>query len=394
MKNLYIIANTAYGKELSGGDRIFIEFSRRWNGKVNLFISEDGFNIAKRSNLENVEYNIWTRNKYNKFGYFFTYIIKIVHSILNAILLKKLPEDTVLYSASDFLPDSIPAFLLKIKNRNTKWIAGFYLFAPSIFDFFSSTGKRRLRLFKDLSYWITQKIAYYLMLKFADCIFVTSEPDKKRFIARGRDEKDIIVVKGGVDLPAVSSARTYQDMKNKKYDACFLGRFHPQKGVLELIDIWDIVCRERKYSKLAIIGDGELKEEIERKIIKKNLDKNIFLLGFIDGENKYKIFRESKIILHPALYDSGGMSAAEGMAFGLPAIGFDLPHLIEYYSKGMLKARIGNLKDFAMKIVELLENENLYNRISNDAIELTSKEWSWDKRVREIEEKLKLSGVL
>ena len=393
MKDLYIFANTAYGKELSGGDRIFIEISRRWDGKVKLFTSEDGFNITKRSNLENVEYNIWTKSEFNKFGYFFTYIVKTIHSILNVIFLKKLNENTVLYSASDFLPDSVPAFLLKMKNKKIKWIAGFYLFAPSVFDFFSKSSRRKFRLFKDLSFWLTQKIAYYLILKFANVIFVTSEPDKKRFIAKGRGGENIIVIKGGVDLPSLDTVDT-QNMNNKKYDACFLGRLHPQKGVLELIDIWDIVCRERQNSRLAIIGDGELMEEIEKKIAKNNLGKNIFLFGFMDGKDKYEIFRNSKIILHPALYDSGGMSAAEGMAWGLPAVGFDLPHLVEYYPKGMLKAKIGNLKDFAMKIIDLLRDNDLYNRTSREAVDLTSNEWSWDKKVDDIKSKLRITGVI
>ena len=400
MKNLFIIANAAYGKELSGGDRIFIEISRRWEGRVTLLISEDGYNIAKRSNLENAEYNIFklheynilTSAKFNKSGFFLTYIIRTIHSILKALFLKKLPQDTVLYSASDFLPDSIPAFLLKIKNGNIKWIAAFYLFAPPVFDFFSASSKRKFRLFKDTAYFLTQKIPYYLILKFADVIFVTSEPDKKRFMDKGRNGEEVIVVKGGVDLPD----KTYEikNIKDKKYDACFLGRLHPQKGVLELIDIWNIVCREIEGSRLAIIGDGELKDGINRKIAKYNLDKNIFLLGFMDGEDKYKVFKESKIMLHPALYDSGGMSAAEGMAWGLPAVGFDLPHLVEYYPKGMLKARRGDLKDFAMKIVKILKDENLYNSISRDAVELTACEWSWDKRVKDITEKLKLANIL
>ena len=41
-----------------------------------------------------------------------------------------------------------------------------------------------------------------------------------------------------------------------------------------------------------------------------DLAKNIELLGFKDGSEKYAVFKQSKIIVHPAIFDSGGMAAA------------------------------------------------------------------------------------
>ena len=112
-----------------------------------------------------------------------------------------------------------------------------------------------------------------------------------------------------------------------------------------------------------------------------SLSHNVKLFGYIfDGPEKYGIFASSKIVVHPAFYDSGGMAAAEAMAFGLPCVGFDLDSYKSYYPKGMVKVRIGDLKGFADKIVELIRNLEIRNQIGEEAQKMIKKNWSWEQR--------------
>ena len=106
------------------------------------------------------------------------------------------------------------------------------------------------------------------------------------------------------------------------------------------------------------------------------------MFGFLDGLEKIKVFKDSKIVLHPALYDSGGMAACEAMICGLPGVSFDLPALKVYYPKGMLKTPCYDLKAFAENILRLLENKSLYNQLRKDAINW-AKEWDWNKVAEE-----------
>ena len=92
----------------------------------------------------------------------------------------------------------------------------------------------------------------------------------------------------------------------------------------------------------------------------------------------------SKVIVHPATYDSGGMAAAEAMAWGLPGVGFDLEALRTYYPKGMLKTKCFNLKEFARNILELLVNAGSYSKISQEAYSLVLENWEWDRQAQVI----------
>ena len=82
-----------------------------------------------------------------------------------------------------------------------------------------------------------------------------------------------------------------------------------------------------------MIGVGELESEVKKKIRRCGLEQNIILFGFKDGIEKIRIFKDSRVVVHPAIYDSGGMAACEAMACGLPGVSFDLPALKNLLSK-------------------------------------------------------------
>jgi len=390
---IIFIANNTIGSGMSGGDRIWINFIKYWENKIdiNLICSEEAHNMLKREFAENGLESMTISDKkipleYLNIRNLFKYQIKRIFKGVKAVYsnLKIIKKSTFIYSASDFYPDIIPAFFAKIIYRKIKWIAGYYLIAPSPIG--SKTPYKKNNRLKGLMYWMMQRTSLFIVKHFADYVFVTSEPDVKNFISKKLENSKIIIIKGGIYL---QDSRDYINRTNiisvekRKYDACFVGRFHVQKGILELIDIWNILNSKINNKKLAIIGDGELKEEIEDKINKYNLNKNIEILGFLDGEDKYEIFRNSKMILHPAIFDSGGMAMAEGMAFGLPGISFDLEALKSYYPKGVLKITCFDLESFANTIIKLLEDSELYAKFSGEAYEY-AKTWDWKVRADSI----------
>jgi glycosyltransferase involved in cell wall biosynthesis len=214
-----------------------------------------------------------------------------------------------------------------------------------------------------------------MIRRFADVVFVTNELDRLRVADAKRLTIDrVIAVRGGVDLRL---ANEVPDPPAKIYEAVFIGRLHPQKGALELIEIWKMVCNEFPNARLAIIGNGELENEIRNRINRNGLAKNITMLGFVDGREKIRVFKESRIVLHPAVYDSGGMASAEAMACGLPGICFDLPVMRTYYPRGMVRIPQNDFHAFAEEIMALLNDSDRYAVLSEEAVE-QSASWDWD----------------
>ncbi|MFH2146186.1 MAG: glycosyltransferase family 4 protein [Candidatus Omnitrophota bacterium] len=399
--NIHIIANSAALDKkfaaLSGGDRIYIELARAWAAQghlIDIYAWEEGLEMCRdRYDLKGVNFHLWSAGIVRGMPFAVGYLYRIFSGLVYSLRLK-IPEGALIYSASDFWQDFIPAMILKLRNKNVKWIAGFYMFAPRFWQKDSPYKGRRFII--GLFYWLSQLPVYYLIKRYADMVFVTSEPDAKRFLSRQRGADRTVVVRGGVNLKPsreyLSSEKAIPQAE-KKYDACFVGRFHPQKGVLELVDIWKLVCRQNPKAKLVMIGSGGLEREVKNKISQLQLNENIDLAGFKDGEPKYEIFRNSKIVVHPAIYDSGGMAAAEAMAWGLPGVSFDLEALKTYYPKGMIKVKCFDLQEFAKTIIKLLQEEKLYTQVSKEGLELVREEWDWSKRSEMIYERI-MKGLM
>lgn len=363
----------------SGGDRILIEVLKRWVKKgvlVNVYTIERGYAFCVSYGLSNVNYEILSSSKIDRFGFLFSYIVRIVRGCSKAMV-TQLPSSKddmiVVYSSSDFWPDSLPAWILRMRFKNLKWIAGFYLFSPVPLSKNSSYKGKRFA--KGLLYHLSQLPVFYLIRKYADMVWVTNELDRVRFIDGKRLAPDkVIAIRGGVDS---KTPLLIPEPRKKRFDAIFIGRLVPEKGVLELIDIWKYVCQKKKGAKLAILGSGPLSTPVQNKIKQYGLTDNINALGFIDGVEKFRIIKACKVVVHPSVLDSGGMAACEAMICGLPGVSFDLQSLKAYYPKGMLKTPCYDLKVFADNILKLLCDESLYNTLSKEARDF-AKKWDWD----------------
>lgn len=380
-KSLIIISNNNLGPVQSGGDTIYLAFIKYWTKKLNIILwgSQESLNLLRKNKLKTnfiQSDSINTRYQPTVLNLLWHSLRRTIKGLISITKNHRLFKNSdYCYTASDFLPDFIFGLLYKLINSHGQWLCGYYLAVPSPK---SPDSPYKNQILKNYFYYLIQKITLKLANQYADFILITSSPDKKYFPG-----KKVIVVQGGVDLTASEKylkSKYVKPVSKRQFDAVFLGRLHPQKGVLELIDIWKIVVDNIPRAQLALIGDGQLKKNIKEKILKSKLTKNITLFGFKIGRAKQNIFKNSKIVVHPAIYDSGGMAAAEAMAWGLPGVSFDLKSLKSYYPKGMLKSPLFDYNHFAGNIIKLLKDKKLYNKISSQALNLIRKKWDWNKR--------------
>jgi len=400
---VHIIALASAGQGMSGGDRIYIELSRQWSKQipVKLYSTAEGSQMIASQKLSGryLNVNILGKNKLPG-NFVLKYLYKIYLGIRLGFSLNINHKSSIinhlLYSSSDFWMDVFPAVILKIRFQKLKWIATWYQTAPNPLSGYSEKGSGNSQFYRKekytlsaLLYWLSQLPVKPLINKFADFVIVNNEDERKRFPEMDKKGKVIVLI-GAVRLDEINMykktlLRTRLRKGEEIYDAVFQGRFHPQKGVVELVDIWRKVVDRIPKAKLAMIGDGPLMKDVRIKIQDLRLEKNVELFGYVfDGPEKYKIFSQSKIVVHPAFYDSGGMASAEAMAFGLPCIGFDLKSYESYYPKGMVKVEFGDIDKFSGAILKLLNNCLYYKKVSNDAIKLINNNWSWESRSGEV----------
>ena len=388
MVTFYILANAVSPPGTMGGNtKIFLEFPRRWaasGNTINIITSESGYKTCQNYNLNNASYYIISSSKTERFSLPIRYVIQTIKASVDALKGYPQSEKVIIYSASNFWPDVVPAIFIKKRIRNSKWVGTCYLPIPNPFKGFEFAYEEKFKLipdFKALANYLSEKPSSFLLKRYADFIFVTNDLDKKYFTDAGVPLTRLKAIYGGVNLKEIERVPE----QKIKYDGCFVGRIHPMKGVDYLVEIWSYVCKAKSDAKLALIGNGskDFEDKVRDQIKRKGLKKNIDLLGFVDGVEKYKILKSSKIFLHTSIYDNSGMTAAEGMACGLPAIRFDIPALRVAYPQGMLVVPLKDCTKFAEALLQLLADDILYDKLRKEALEL-AKSWDWDQKASHI----------
>ena len=97
-----------------------------------------------------------------------------------------------------------------------------------------------------------------------------------------------------------------------------VGRFNPQKNHEFLIDVFNEVYKKDKGTVLLLIGDGYLKEKIEDKVKKLNLEQGVKFLGV--REDIPEIMQAMDLFLFPSQFEGLAVVMVEAQAAGLKVI--------------------------------------------------------------------------
>jgi len=159
------------------------------------------------------------------------------------------------------------------------------------------------------------------------------------------------------------------------FDIVFVGRITYQKNPHLLISIIQRIKIYLPNIKCAIIGDGDLIDEISGIIYENELNENIKLLGFLN--NPYEIMSKSKLMLLTSRFEGTPLVVLEALYLGVPVVSSPVDgvkKLIKNSFNGFLATSLDEFVSFAL---EILQNTELRNRLSlnakNQSLERNSK---------------------
>ena len=157
------------------------------------------------------------------------------------------------------------------------------------------------------------------------------------------------------------------DKNNYNFDIIFLGRLEDVKDPLRFVKLIEKI-KQHQEIKVAMVGDGSLRSQVEEEINKLSLNKNIVLFG--NQVNPYKILLNSKILVITSKYEGMPMNALEAIACNIPVVSTPVDGLLDIIDRKYL---CKTDQDFVETILKILNREEVRKHYKNELFVLDKK---------------------
>jgi 1,2-diacylglycerol 3-alpha-glucosyltransferase len=230
---------------------------------------------------------------------------------------------------------------------------------------------------KDIAIWISR---FYCNL--CDTVIAPSTKIKKLLINFGV-KKPIEIIPNGLDLRNFHPidkkvAREKLNLPIDAYILLFVGRLGKEKNIEFLLKVMN---KLKNYPKiyLLIVGDNpdkrvtnNLKEEAK----KLNIEDRVIFTGYLDYHKVIEAYYSSDIFVFSSLTETQGLVVLEALTAGLPVIALEDEAIADFVKDEingfLIPFKTSNIEEsiilFSNKVIELLENHDLYKKLSENAI--------------------------
>lgn len=161
-----------------------------------------------------------------------------------------------------------------------------------------------------------------------------------------------------------------------------VAELHPVKGLLYGINAIKILHENYPTLRYLILGDGQIREALEKQITESGLQNTVFLLGHVKDAPRYG--KAYDLFLLPSLSEAFGIALLEAGLARLPTVATavgGIPEIIESGKTGLLVSP-KNPGAIAIAIDSLLKNEPLRHKLGEALQECVKKEFSTERLVR------------
>ncbi|MCX7595410.1 MAG: glycosyltransferase [Fischerella sp.] len=201
----------------------------------------------------------------------------------------------------------------------------------------------------------------------ADFFLTNCDYFRQRILKLGCDENKVIVHRSGLDCSKFIFT-SHHPHPDGKIRIAMTGRLVEKKGVEYTIRAIAKVAKTHQNIEYNIIGDGDLREQLQQLIQDLNVGHIVNLLGWRNQEEIITILNNSHIFIAPSITAKDGNQDApinvlkEAMAMGLPVVSTfhgGIPELVEDGISGFLVPE-RDADALAEKLVYLMENPQIW----------------------------------
>lgn len=204
-----------------------------------------------------------------------------------------------------------------------------------------------------------------VMYQFANGIICQTQSSREFIINETKNDK-VVVIPNPIKMIKVDNV-----FKKEKI-ILNMGRLVHKKGQDYLLEAFSNI--EDDTWKLVILGEGDLRIKLKKRIKELSLEDRVFLEGTVKNVDVW--LNKASIFAFPSIMEGFPNALAEAMSAGLPCVSFDCEtgprDLIKDSVNGFL-VDVGDTKQLTFQLNKLIKNKNLREEIGKEALKVQEK---------------------
>lgn len=175
-----------------------------------------------------------------------------------------------------------------------------------------------------------------------------------------------------------------KEYRKQKY-FLYSGTINERKGYADFIRAFAKIANKHDEWKIVFAGNGDIEKAV-RLSYELGIEKRCIFLGWVDGEDKDRVFKEASIFCLPSYAEGFPMAVLDAWAYELPVITTPVGGISDVADNGinMLLFTPGDIDGLAKQMDRLITDKVLYKKITD-----ASKEFSNNKFcIKEIDNRL------
>jgi glycosyltransferase involved in cell wall biosynthesis len=210
----------------------------------------------------------------------------------------------------------------------------------------------------------TARAARRTTLRLAHLTLATNESQREVAIAAGADPSRVVVVRNAIALSAHEGGKSMRAGALEDPKLVYVGAMGRQDGVTELADILREVVVDHGISaaRLTVVGFGEARPELERRLVELGMDKLVTFTGRIEHERVLEIIGDADICIDPAPcndlnHRTTMVKIIEYLSLGRPTVAYELRETRRTAEDAAWLAACGARAEFVAGIVAFARSQ-------------------------------------
>ena len=220
-------------------------------------------------------------------------------------------------------------------------------------------------ILRQTSPWVGK--IFLKILDHSNAVITTGSFTRAFLIRQGLEESKIYPITG---ISPPNDCRVRFIELPKLYDVVSVARLSPEKHIEVLVRAVLKVRENYENIKACIVGDGPCRTELENLADELRLNNNIDFIGFKQDVAYY--YNSSKIFVLTSEREGSPTTFLEAMMCGIPSVVSNCGDITDIARDGfncLVIQKYDDYEGFARAIIRLLEDEELYRMLAQNALE-------------------------